>query len=173
MWLAWGNNVANTDGGPYLSASGWQNHQRIHQYQLDVSVTYGGAKLNIDKNFLDVGKGSVAVKDAQPCDVPMSFSSYPALEVGDTGPAVSALQCLLKQQGLKETITGEFGGGTREGVDAFRVMMGWGAVGHTTKATWTALLADGSRPRVLKQGSVGEPVCACSVRSPVPGSSLA
>ena len=32
MWIAWTNKVANTDGGPYLSDAGWNNHQRIHQY---------------------------------------------------------------------------------------------------------------------------------------------
>ncbi len=66
MWIAWTNKVANTDGGPYLSDAGWANHQRIHQYENGVDVTYGGYKLNIDRNYLDVGKGSVATQEGDP-----------------------------------------------------------------------------------------------------------
>ena len=97
VWLAWTNKKADTDGGPYLRDTVWANHQRIHQYHNGVNVTYGGHTINIDKNFLDVGKGSVATSDPKPCDVAMSFSSYPRLDGGDTGSRVSALQCLLKR----------------------------------------------------------------------------
>jgi hypothetical protein len=158
MWIAWTNKKANTAGGPYLSDDGWAKHQRLHQFENGVNVTYGGHKLNIDKDFLDVGKGSVASKESLPCKVKLSFSAYPRLKPGSTGAAVSALQCLLKQQGLKATVNGTFGEGTRKAVDAFRAKFGWAAAGHTTVPTWTALLSAGSKPHVLKQGSVGEPV---------------
>lgn len=158
LWTAWTNKVADTDGGPYLSDSGWANHQRIHQYHNGVNVTYGGYTLNIDKDFLDVGKGSVATEQILPCGVRLSFGTYPLLSIGDTGQKVSALQCLLMQLGFKKTVDGRFGVGTRNGIDAFRQSLGWKPVGHTTAATWTALLAAGSRGRVLKQGSVGERV---------------
>ncbi|MEJ7636309.1 glycoside hydrolase domain-containing protein [Aeromicrobium sp.] len=158
MWIAWGNNVANTDGGPYLADEGWANHQRIHQYVLDVSVTYGGRTLNIDKNFLDVGQGSVPAKQYLPCDVKMSFASYPSIRVGSTGPEVAALECLLREQGFLTSINTTFGSVTARAIDAFRKTLGWGPIGRTTPATWTALLSHGSNPRVLKQGSVGQSV---------------
>jgi hypothetical protein len=155
MWIAWTNQKADTDGGSYLSDSGWTHHQRIHQYDNGVNVTYGGHKLNIDRDFLDVGKGSIASTETLPCHVPMSFSSYPRLELGDTGPEVAALQCLLQHLGYKKTISQTFGKTTGTGIDAFRAKLGWAPAGHTTAATWTALLSAGPVPHVVKQGSVG------------------
>ncbi|MET0449252.1 MAG: glycoside hydrolase domain-containing protein, partial [Aeromicrobium sp.] len=158
MWNAWVNQKADTKGGPYLSDSGWTNHQRIHQYHNGVNVTYGGKTINIDKNFLDVGKGSVAVKQSLPCGVKMTFTSYPTLKVGATSAQVAALECLLKQYGYLKTVDTHFGAGTARAVDRFRATRGWAASGSATRATWTALLAKGSNPRALKLGSVGPAV---------------
>ncbi len=159
MWIAWTNKVANTDGGPYLSDAGWANHQRIHQYENGVDVTYGGYKINIDRDYLDVGKGSVATKKATQCGgVNVTFSSYPHLKTGSRGAAVSALQCLLTKAGFKATISGTFNTNTRRAVEAFRKSRGWSKRSETTRAAWTVLLSGGSRPHVLKQGSVGESV---------------
>jgi hypothetical protein len=159
LWMAWTNKVADTDGGPYLRDSLWDNHQRIHQYHNNVSASYGGHGVTIDKNFLDVGKGSVATKDPRPCDVAMSFDSYPRLDKGDTGSKVSALQCLLKERGHSVKVTGTFDSSTSQAIDAFRKSLGWGpTAGHTTNPTWTALLSAGSTPRVLKRGSNGDAV---------------
>lgn len=155
MWIAWTNKVANTDGGSFLSDAGWANHQRIHQYHNGVNQRYGGFTLNIDKDFLDVGKGSVATADPKPCNVAMSFTTYPKLKTGSNRAEVATLQCILKQLGLKKTVTGTFGSGTRAGVNAFRAKMGWSGTGVVTTTTWTALLTTGSKPRVMKYGSVG------------------
>ncbi len=159
LWFAWTNKVANTDGGPYLRDTLWANHQRIHQYHNNVSASYGGHGVTIDKNFLDVGKGSVPTSDPKPCSVAMSFSSYPRLSQGDTGSRVSALQCLLKENGHSVGVDGRFGSSTTKAINAFRASLGWRATaGNTTNPTWTALLSAGSKPRVLKRGSVGEAV---------------
>lgn len=158
LWFAWTNKVANTDGGPYLSDDGWANHQRIHQYHNGVNVTYGGKTLNIDKDYLDVGKGSVAVKQVLPCGVKMSFTSYPALKVGSVGPEVAALECLLHRQGFLSTVNQGFGPATATAIDRFRKSKGWTPVGRTTRPTWTALMSYGPNPRVLKLGSVGHSV---------------
>ncbi|MET0467241.1 MAG: glycoside hydrolase domain-containing protein [Aeromicrobium sp.] len=158
LWNAWVNQKADTRGGPYLSDSGWTNHQRIHQYHNGVNVTYGGKTVNIDKNYLDVGRGSVAVKQSLPCSVKMTFTRYPTLAVGATSPEVAALECLLKQQKLLTTVDDHFGAGTARAIDAFRAKQGWSATGTATRSTWVALLAKGSNPRVLKEGSVGQSV---------------
>jgi len=155
LWIAWTNKIADTDGGPYLADEGWSDHQRIHQYHNGVDVTYGGKTINIDKDFLDVGRGSVAVKQTLPCSVQMSFSSYPALTVGSKGPEVAALECLLHQRGYLISVDETFGSGTAKAIDKYRASMGWAAAGKTTRPTWTALLSYGANPRVVKQGSVG------------------
>ena len=91
--------------------------------------------------------------------VAMSFSSYPRVQSGDSGSRVSALQCLLKERGYSVSVTGTFGSSTTNAVNAFRKSLGWGpTTGHTTSPTWTALLSAGSKPRVLKRGSVGSSV---------------
>ncbi|MGW8887218.1 glycoside hydrolase domain-containing protein [Streptomyces sp. NPDC055749] len=58
IWFAWWNNAADTNTGSYAPASAWPDHQRIHQYAGEVSETWGGATVNIDRNYLDVGLGS-------------------------------------------------------------------------------------------------------------------
>lgn len=158
MWNAWVNKKADTKGGPYLSDSGWTDHQRIHQYHNGVTVSYGGKSLNIDKNFLDVGRGSVASPQRTACGVSVTYKAYPTLKVGASRAEVAALECLLKKQKLISTVDTTYTTGTARAVDRFRARMGWRKTGVTTRSTWTALLAAGSRPRVLKQGSVGEPV---------------
>ncbi|MBC7597162.1 MAG: DUF1906 domain-containing protein [Kineosporiaceae bacterium] len=158
MWIAWTNKIANVDGGPYLDDSLWNKHQRIHQYHNGVNQTYGGYTLNIDKNFLDVGNGMVAAKEPLPCAVKMSFTSYSSLRKGSKGQQVAALQCLLKQLGLKKTIAGEYGSGTVSGVNTFRKRLGWSPTDTVTRGVWIALLSSGSKPRVMKYGSTVAPV---------------
>ncbi|MCL3817455.1 glycoside hydrolase domain-containing protein [Aeromicrobium wangtongii] len=158
MWNAWVNKKADTKGGPYLSDSGWTNHQRIHQYHNDINVKHGGKTLTIDKNFLDVGRGSVAVRQSKPCGHTRSFTSYPTLKVGAKRREVAALECLLKNQGYLKTVDTKYGTGTAKAVKKFRRAKGLGTSGTANRATWTALLARGTNPRVLKQGSVGQSV---------------
>lgn len=159
LWIAWTNKKADTDGGPYVRDSFWDDHQRIHQYHNNVTVSYGGHRVTIDKNFMDVGRGSVATKEPKPCSVAMSLSSYPRLDEGDSGTAVHTLECLLKERGYSVSVDGDFGSSTTKAIDAFRGTLGWGPTnGNTTSSTWTALLSAGSKPRVLKRGSVGEAV---------------
>ncbi|MCW2839101.1 MAG: hypothetical protein JWR55_584 [Aeromicrobium sp.] len=157
LWIAWGNGKANTDGGPYLADKGWKR-QRLHQYQLDVTVSYGGAAVNIDKNFLDVGKGSRAGKESKPCGTTQSFTRYATLRKGAKGTQVKALECLLKKRGYLSSVDQHFGIGTTRAVDAYRASLGLPATGTATRGVWTALLSGGRNPRVLKQGSVGPSV---------------
>ncbi len=158
IWFAWTNQKANVDGGPYLAASRWANHQRIHQYHNGVDASYAGAKLNIDKNWLDVGRGSVATKEPRPCGVAMSFSRYPSLKPGAKGPEVAALQCLLRGLGLKRTVTGSYDASTRTAVDKFRASRGWSRTGYVSASVWASLFSQGKHARVIKRGSVGTDV---------------
>lgn len=47
------NGVANT-ADSRLKAGQWANHQRVHQYVGNVTQTYGGDSINVDKDYLDV-----------------------------------------------------------------------------------------------------------------------
>lgn len=158
MWIAWVNMKADTKGGPFLSNSGWKNHKRIHQYHNNIVQTHGGKSILIDKNFLDVGRGSVPTKASKPCGHTASFAKYPTLKVGAKRAEVAALECLLKQRGFLKNVDTRYSAGTANAVNAFRASMGWSTTGAANRATWTALLSKGTNPRVLKFGSVGASV---------------
>lgn len=171
IWFAWGNGKANTNGGPYLSRSGWKR-QRLHQYTLDVKESYGGASILIDKNVLDVGKGSVAGKPSTPCGTTQTFSRYATLKIGSKGKQVKALECLLRRQGFLSSVDQRYGIGTARAVDAFRSTLGLAPTGSANRVTWTALLSQGRHPVVLKQGSVGPSVYRLQRSLVAAGSSL-
>lgn len=52
LWFANWNGTQST-ADPYVPASSWANHQRIHQYQGGHNESYGGATLNIDNDYVD------------------------------------------------------------------------------------------------------------------------
>ncbi|MEV7730367.1 glycoside hydrolase domain-containing protein, partial [Streptomyces sp. NPDC087917] len=53
IYSAYWNHAADT-GEPNIPSGAWVNHQRIHQYEGDVSRTYGGVTIAIDEDYLDV-----------------------------------------------------------------------------------------------------------------------
>ena len=57
LWIAWWNGQADTDGGPYCAADRYPDHQRLHQYAGDVTETWGGVTMHIDRDYLDVSSG--------------------------------------------------------------------------------------------------------------------
>lgn len=48
----WNGSATTHDGN--LLASQWAHHRRIHQYSGNVTQTYGGDTINVDKDYLDV-----------------------------------------------------------------------------------------------------------------------
>ncbi|MFB6721035.1 glycoside hydrolase domain-containing protein [Kribbella sp. NPDC056345] len=142
--FAWWNGKADTDAGSYVPATYWSNHQRIHQYAGDHNETHGGRTINIDSNQVDV----------QP-PVNRDFTSYPEVSSGASGPLVSALQYLLKDDGRDAgTVDGNFGSRTDTAVRAFQSAHGLGVDGEVGRRTWTALLSAGWQPN-LARGSTG------------------
>lgn len=161
MWTArWsGSPLSGVD--KYLSTKFWTDGQRIHQYTGGTLVKRGGVTINIDKNFMTVGKGSVATTDPQPCGVRMSWSGYPTLKSKSKDARVKTLQCLLKEAGFYEAaISGIYDTNTINAVKNYRTSKRWsrGDGKSTTRGLWTALLSRGSTPGVLKYGSTGEDV---------------
>ncbi|MEH1164019.1 glycoside hydrolase domain-containing protein [Micromonospora sp. CPCC 205539] len=54
IWIAWWNGAADTKAGSYCPDAYYANHQRLHQYAGNVTETWGGVTMNIDRNYLDV-----------------------------------------------------------------------------------------------------------------------
>ncbi|MEU6479944.1 glycoside hydrolase domain-containing protein [Streptomyces sp. NPDC047017] len=54
VWMANWNGQADTDDS-FVPASQWADHQRVHQYAGNVTETYGGTTIQIDRDYVDVG----------------------------------------------------------------------------------------------------------------------
>jgi hypothetical protein len=52
LWMANWNGQQNTLD-PYVPASAWSQHQRIHQYRGGHNETWGGVAINIDNNYVE------------------------------------------------------------------------------------------------------------------------
>ncbi|MFF4475415.1 DUF1906 domain-containing protein, partial [Streptomyces sp. NPDC001599] len=58
VWVANWNGRADTSD-VNLPAGQWANHQRVHQYAGNVTETYSGTTIQIDRNYVDVGAANV------------------------------------------------------------------------------------------------------------------
>ena len=59
IWVADWNGKATVDSA-WLREGAWLPGRRMHQYRGGHDEVHGGVRINIDSNFLDVGRGSVA-----------------------------------------------------------------------------------------------------------------
>lgn len=159
IWYAWGNGRADTHiDARWVRDRNWTPHARIHQYALDTVAEYAGVAMKIDRNFMDVGRGSVAPRALPTCGIRVDFADYRQLRRGARGVQVHAAQCLLKKKRWYDgRVHGRFDGPTVRAVRAFQRDRGLRVTGAMTAPTWTALLSDG-RSIVVKRGSVGDPV---------------
>jgi hypothetical protein len=162
IWVARWDGIANTSTS-YLREDGWRPHARIKQYQGGHDETWGGLTINIDRNYLDVGRGSVAEAESHCDGTRINYPSYETLRPPTTDyvPAagkVKALQCLLTEQ---EFYSGPLSGTwSKATVKAFEA---WQA-GHEmaqrevwSRKNWMSLLSAGTTP-VVKIGSTGPAV---------------
>ena len=160
IWFAWANGKVDTVADPkWVASHRWDDHARIHQYRLDTKETYGGFQLTVDASWADVGTGSVPPNAKPVCKgTDVDLARYPKLRRGSHGPAVEALQCLLRHGGYSSApITGRYDATTAAGVTKAQRKLGLKQTGKTDRRTWVALLARGRSP-LAKVGSVGEPV---------------
>ncbi|MEW2382729.1 glycoside hydrolase domain-containing protein [Micromonospora sp. NPDC047707] len=58
LFFAWWNGVADTDAGDYCPDAHYAARQRIHQYTGDSYETWGGVRIYIDRDYLDVSTGT-------------------------------------------------------------------------------------------------------------------
>ena len=157
VWIADWNGRADLESA-YVRPTSWMPHRRVHQYRGGHPETHGGVTINIDSNFMSLGRGSIAPKIGPACGVGISLDDYHRISRGDSGPEVKALHCLLKRKGdYSGGMHGRFRDRTHRAVVAYQRQHGIPATGVVTLRTWTALLSGGDAP-VLKFGSVGEAV---------------
>ncbi|MFL6090215.1 MAG: glycoside hydrolase domain-containing protein [Aeromicrobium sp.] len=154
VWIAWTNGTANTDGGPYLSGSYFTNHQRVHQYKNGSSETFGGKRLTIDWNAVDVGGTSAPAAAPPPPAAPVPVAavpsssdrvasiakgSTPTLRRGSHGSAVRRLQKALAATGRSVPASGYFGSMTASAVKSYRKKVGLGSSSTVSRSVWKAL----------------------------------
>jgi hypothetical protein len=158
IWLARWDGVADTSSS-YVREDGWRPGGRVKQYLGGHNETWGGVTINIDSNFLDVGRGSRAGRERSHCGgVRMSFRSYPTLTRTATGSRVEAVQCLLTRQArYTGAIDGVMTDATRDAVRALRRERDIGRRAVVNGRTWTSLHSWQSE-RLMKYGAAGEGV---------------
>ncbi|MCH6161641.1 glycoside hydrolase domain-containing protein [Streptomyces marispadix] len=53
LWFARWRTAPSVRNTPYISRGAWEPHRRIHQYDGNITRTYGGHRLSIDRNLVD------------------------------------------------------------------------------------------------------------------------
>ncbi|MGH3362950.1 MAG: glycoside hydrolase domain-containing protein [Nocardioides sp.] len=155
IWLARWDGKANTSSS-YIRDDGWRPGGRVKQYQGGHNETWGGVTINIDRNFLDLGKGSWARREVHCDGVDVDLDNYRGLAPGTTATGrVRALQCLLKEAGVYDgRLNGRYGRATQAAVHAWQRRRGDAVRDSWSRMNWMTLLAAGERP-VAKFGSAG------------------
>jgi Domain of unknown function (DUF1906)/Putative peptidoglycan binding domain len=162
IWLARWDGKANTSTS-YLREDGWRPHARIKQYQGGHDETWGGVRINIDRNFLDVGRGMVADPETHCGGVRINYPSYETLRAPteNTAPAtgrIKALQCLLTEQGFYSgAINGHWTKATVKAIQSWQAGHDMAQREVWSRKNWMSLLSAGETP-VLKIGSTGSAV---------------
>ena len=159
IWLARWDGVANTSTS-YIAEDGWRPGGRVKQYRGGHDEVWGGVRINIDTNFLDLGFGSIAPSETHCGGVMVASRDYPALRPSENGykPAkrmVKALQCFLSERGLYDgTFHGKYGPATVAAANAWQSRVGTPTDRAWTRSDWMGLLSYGRKP-ILKYGSAG------------------
>jgi glycoside hydrolase-like protein/putative peptidoglycan binding protein len=159
VWIADWNGRANVSSS-YVRSTGWMPHKRVHQYRGGHNERHGGVTINIDQNWLDLGKGSTIAREPSHCGGAASYNygRYPSLATGDRGAMVKTVQCLLRSKGMYAgSVDGVYGAAVGAAVRRYRSAVKLAAGTSTTQSTWVALLSRGDTP-VLKYGSASSAV---------------
>lgn len=159
IWLARWDDRANTST-TYISNAGWMPGRRVKQYMGGHRETWGGVSIDIDRDYLNLGRGAYAPAQ-RPCGgITLDFTTYPTLAPGTAGAhtdLVKALQCMLKNRGdYGGAVDGKYDQATINGLHKWKAANGFGTSDHgrLTRLVWVAFLAAGTQP-TLKVGSAG------------------
>lgn len=157
IWIARWDGRANTSTS-YIRPDGWRPGRRMKQYVGGHDETWGGVTINIDRNFLSLGKPTApAEKHCGGVDV--DLSDYGRVVRGTDPALVTALQCLLtEQKAYAGRLSGHFNAKTRAAVQAWQKSHHLRVQAAFNRRGWMSLLAAGSSRPVLKYGSTGPAV---------------
>jgi hypothetical protein len=159
IWIADWNQKADANS-TYIRSDGWVG-RRIHQYQGGHQETWGGVTINIDRNYLDLrGNAQTTpivptgkLSDPRCTNGSISKTSYRLTAPHKRTGLHTALQCLLKQQGLyTRSVTGHWNKKTTRAVKHWQARVHHRKRRAFTRSDWTSLLAAGNSGTVLKSG---------------------
>jgi Rv2525c-like, glycoside hydrolase-like domain/Putative peptidoglycan binding domain len=158
IWIARWDGLANTSTS-YIRPDGWLPGGRMKQYQGGHDEVWGGVRINIDRNYLDLGRGSVARRENHCNATTVDFGVYDSVTPSAADPVkVQALKCLLTEKG---TYTGRVNGvytpRLMSAIKAWQSSHGLPVTANWWPKAWMTLLSAGPR-RVVKIGSAGSPV---------------
>jgi peptidoglycan hydrolase-like protein with peptidoglycan-binding domain len=158
LWIARWDGKANTSTS-YISDVGWNPHRRVKQYEGGHRETWGGATVNIDRNFLDVGRGSVAGAETHCDGVVVDYLKYETLvPQAVLNPMVSVVQCLLKEQGFwAGGVRGWYGKTLSAAILSWQKARGFAPTTTWSQKHWKSLLSNGPST-IIKFGSAGPAV---------------
>lgn len=165
IWLARWDGVANTSSD-YIAEDGWRPGGRVKQYKGGHDERWGGVKINIDSNYLELGNGQVAPPEVHCDGTRVDFRDYPRLAPpkSDRRPGkrmVTALKCLLREQAVYTgNLKGTYSPKLVEAIRAWKQQRGLKVTNAWSQRNWVMLFAaaaGGANP-VLKVGSTGSDV---------------
>jgi peptidoglycan hydrolase-like protein with peptidoglycan-binding domain len=173
IWIARWDGAANTST-TYIRDDGWRPGGRMKQYLGGHDETWGGVRINIDRNFLNLGRPRAAAE--QHCGgVQVDLPDYSRARVGADPALVTVLQCLLTEQKVYAgKLNGVYNAATTVAARTWQSAHGLPARQAFNRRSWMTLLAAGTRP-VLKFGSTGRAVRRVQrvLNAATPGTDLA
>jgi peptidoglycan hydrolase-like protein with peptidoglycan-binding domain len=156
IWIARWDGDANTST-TYIRDDGWRPGNRMKQYVGGHDETWGGVTINIDRDFLSLGKPT-ARSEVHCGGVDVDLPDYPRAQSGSDPVLVKALQCLLSEQdAYAGKVNGLFTDRTVAAVQAWQQAHGLPVRRYFTRRGWMTLVVTGHQP-VLKFGSTGAAV---------------
>lgn len=159
IWIARWDGKANTST-TYIPDEGWLPGGRLKQYLGGHNETHGGVTINIDSNYIDLGRGMYAPPETHCGGVKVDRLRYKAIRPPWTGAKqrpwqIRTLQCLLTEAGYYDgPINGKYKSPTRRAAKAWQADHGFARSRNWWPGHWVALLTQGNR-YALKVGSAG------------------
>lgn len=165
LWIARWDGRANTSvSTDYLASTAWLPGARVKQYLGGHNETWGGVTINIDRNFLDLGRATVAPRESHCGGVDIDFPVYLGVSPYSTtgrhpnGPITIALKCLLTEAGYFDgPLNRYYGSGLRSAIHRWQSDHDMTRTVHWRRPHWMVILSEGDRP-VQKRGSLGDDV---------------
>jgi hypothetical protein len=156
IWIARWDGMANTST-TYIRGDGWRPGGRMKQYLGGHNETWGGVTINIDRDWLGLGKPKAPVESH--CNgVTVDLGDYPRTASASDADRIKALQCLLTEQGAYAgKVNGVWNAATVTAVSSWQQAHGLAQLSFWSRRAWMTLLSAGTQP-IIKIGSTGPSV---------------